>query len=56
VLIDGVGVDYRQNALLKQGQRILLRTPGGGGAGSPRERDRAAAERDLREGYTVLGT
>jgi N-methylhydantoinase B len=31
VLIDGERVDYRKNVVLKKGQRIVLRTPGGGG-------------------------
>jgi len=53
VQIDGAAVDYRRNAVLKPGQRILLRTPGGGGMGPPADRDSAAADRDRREGYTV---
>jgi N-methylhydantoinase B len=51
VLIDGVGVDYRKNVVLKPGQRVLLRTPGGGGMGSPALRQEAAVTRDRREGY-----
>ena len=53
VRIDGADVDYRRNVVLKKGQRILLRTPGGGGMGPPEEREGAAAERDRREGYTM---
>jgi N-methylhydantoinase B len=34
VLIDGAEVDHRQNLVLHKGQRVLLRTPGGGGAGA----------------------
>src|SRR5262245_48798837 len=52
VLIDEESVDYRKNVVLKQGQRILLKTPGGGGFGDPNQRDLAATERDRREGYT----
>jgi N-methylhydantoinase B len=52
VLIDGVAVDYRKNVVLKKGQRIVLRTPGGGGFGDPKQRDLAARECDRREGYT----
>jgi len=52
VRIDGVDVDYRKNVVLEKGQRVLLRTLGGGGMGAPRERDWAAVERDRREGYT----
>src|SRR5262245_6159478 len=55
VLIDGASVDYRQNTVLRKGQRVLLRTPGGGGVGSPQARDPVAADRDQREGYTLLG-
>src|SRR5947207_1742347 len=51
VRIDGAHVDYRKNVLLEKGQRILLRTPGGGGMGPPEQRDAAAAEWDRREEY-----
>src|SRR5262249_44386925 len=51
VRIDGVRVDYRKNVVLKPGQRILLKTPGGGGLGSPALRQAAASARDRREGY-----
>jgi N-methylhydantoinase B len=51
VRIDGAEVDYRKNVVLKTGQRVLLRTPGGGGMGPPEERDRATVEQDRREGY-----
>jgi N-methylhydantoinase B len=53
VRIDGAHVDYRRNVVLRKGQRILLSTPGGGGMGPAEERDRAAVERDRREGYTM---
>jgi N-methylhydantoinase B len=53
VRIDGAPVDYRKNVVLKPGQRILLRTPGGGGMGARAERDPAAADWDRREGYTA---
>ncbi|MDE3174911.1 MAG: hydantoinase B/oxoprolinase family protein [Pseudomonadota bacterium] len=36
---------------LAKGQRARLETPGGGGFGSPHERDRAAVARDVRLGY-----
>jgi N-methylhydantoinase B len=32
------------------GERFLLQSAGGGGYGDPRERDRAALQRDLAEG------
>ena len=52
VRIDGAEVDYRKNVVLEKGQRVLLRTPGGGGMGAPRERDAGAADKDRQEGYT----
>lgn len=51
VLIDGKEVDHRRNVILFDGQRILLRTPGGGGYGPARERDPEALRRDRDEGY-----
>ena len=51
VRVDGVPADYRRNMVLKPGQRILLRTPGGGGMGPPSKRDPEALERDRREEY-----
>ncbi|MGD9829137.1 MAG: hydantoinase B/oxoprolinase family protein [Hyphomicrobiaceae bacterium] len=51
VLIDGQPVDYRINHVLKPGQKILLRTPGGGGFGEPGARAPDAAERDRLDGY-----
>jgi N-methylhydantoinase B len=53
VRIDGAQVDYRRNVVLKKGQRVLLRTPGGGGMGPTAERDPRAAEWDRREGYAT---
>jgi N-methylhydantoinase B len=53
VRIDGVDVDYRQNVVLKKGQRILLRTPGGGGMGPPQDRDASAIVSDLQQGYVA---
>jgi len=52
VCIDGTEVDYRKNVVLSKGQRVLLKTPGGGGMGPLQERNRSEAERDRREGYT----
>jgi N-methylhydantoinase B len=51
VRIDGEMVDYRHNVVLGKGQRVLLRTPGGGGMGLARERDAAALAADRRQGY-----
>jgi N-methylhydantoinase B/oxoprolinase/acetone carboxylase alpha subunit len=37
--------------VLEQGDRVLVRTPGGGGYGPRRRRDRALSGRDRRLGY-----
>jgi N-methylhydantoinase B len=36
---------------MKAGERFLLQSAGGGGYGDPRERDRAAIDRDVADGY-----
>ena len=41
----------RQCPASQPGDRVRLWTPGGGGYGDPRERDPAAIDEDLREGY-----
>jgi N-methylhydantoinase B len=51
VCIDGAQVDYHKNVVLTKGQRVTLRTPGGGGMGPANQRDRTAIEWDLRQGY-----
>jgi N-methylhydantoinase B len=38
---------------LKQGERVRLETPGGGGYGAPAARDAAAREKDLAMGYVT---
>jgi N-methylhydantoinase B len=38
---------------MKAGERFLLQTAGGGGYGKPAERDRAAVDRDIAEGYVT---
>jgi N-methylhydantoinase B len=55
VCIDGVPVDYRRNVVLGKGQRIVLRTPGGGGFGSLQQRAEAAVDRDRLQAYTQPG-
>jgi N-methylhydantoinase B/oxoprolinase/acetone carboxylase alpha subunit len=52
VCIDGRKVDYHKNVVLTKGQRITLKTPGGGGMGAADQRDRTATEWDVRQGYT----
>ncbi len=39
--------------VLRRGETVLLATPGGGGHGDPRTRDREAVARDLTEGYVT---
>jgi N-methylhydantoinase B len=53
VRIDGADIDYRKNVVLKNGQTILLRTPGGGGVGSASERAPERIAEDLRQGYVT---
>ena len=36
---------------IRAGERVRLDTPGGGGWGEPRERDRRSVARDVRLGY-----
>ncbi len=40
---------------LRQGQRVRLETPGGGGWGDPAQRDTAAARRDAANGFVTTG-
>jgi N-methylhydantoinase B len=40
-----------QDVLLREGDSITVRTPGGGGFGDPSKRDRELILRDLRRGY-----
>jgi len=49
--LNGKRVDNRKQYLLKPGDEIVLRTPGGGGYGPPRARDRKLAARDRALGY-----
>lgn len=51
LLINDEVVNKSGQYLLKAGDSITFRTPGGGGAGPARERDRALVTRDIREGY-----
>ena len=38
---------------MAKGERFLLQSAGGGGYGDPRQRDRAALNRDIAEGYVT---
>ena len=48
--INGERVDPKRQHTLRTGDKILLRTPGGGGYGKPEERDAALAEQDKARG------
>ena len=39
------------NIVVRKGDRICIRTAGGGGYGEPKKRDRAAIAGDIAEGY-----
>ena len=52
VQINGKSIDHRKQYVLKKGDRVLVRTPGGGGYGPARARDRALTERDRKLGYS----
>jgi N-methylhydantoinase B len=41
---------------LKRGERLQLKTPGGGGWGEPAARQASARELDARMGYTLAAT
>jgi N-methylhydantoinase B len=53
VRINGRRVNNRIQHVLERGDRVLVSTPGGGGYGPPRARDRARAERDRALGYVA---
>src|SRR5712692_1280413 len=53
VRLNGKRIDNRKQYMLKQGDTIVLRTPGGGGYGSPRARDKKLADRDRALGYVL---
>lgn len=49
-LADGTPLRSKGRQLVKNGQRLKLSLPGGGGYGSPADRERATVEADLRAG------
>jgi N-methylhydantoinase B len=51
VRINGKSVDHRTQHVLKKGDRVLVRTPGGGGYGRATARDAALRARDRERGY-----
>jgi N-methylhydantoinase B len=55
VRINGKKVDHRRQHVLEKGDRVLVSTPGGGGYGPARARDRALRLRDRLLGYIGRG-
>lgn len=51
VEINGVAIEVHKQHVLEKGDKVLLRTPGGGGYGDPAERSKDLAEDDVRLGY-----
>ncbi|MEJ8838065.1 hydantoinase B/oxoprolinase family protein [Ramlibacter sp. AN1133] len=50
---DGQALPAKGRVTLAPAVQVVLELPGGGGAGDPRERTRAAVERDMAEGYVT---
>jgi N-methylhydantoinase B len=53
VQINGKSIDHRKQYVLKTGDRVLVRTPGGGGYGRAKSRDPKLAARDRERGYVT---
>jgi N-methylhydantoinase B len=53
VRINGRRIDNRKQYVLERGDRVLVSTPGGGGYGPARTRDRTLVARDRALGYTA---
>ncbi|TDH58857.1 hydantoinase B/oxoprolinase family protein [Dankookia rubra] len=53
VLINGERADPKRQHVLKTGDTVVLRTPGGGGHGDPTLRDMAALEADIAAGLVL---
>ena len=51
VRINGKSINHRRQHILKLGDTVLVRTPGGGGYGPARARDPKLARRDRALGY-----
>lgn len=51
---NGTPINPKETRVMEPGERIELFTPGGGGYGDPRERDRAAVARDIEHGRVSL--
>jgi N-methylhydantoinase B len=53
VQINGRSIDHRKQYVLKKGDRVLVRTPGGGGYGRATARDPRLIARDRERGYVA---
>jgi N-methylhydantoinase B len=53
VVINGAVTDPKKQYVLRRGDTVTLRTPGGGGHGAPSERDQAALAADQAAGYVT---
>jgi N-methylhydantoinase B len=53
VRINGRRIDNRRQHVLRKGDTVLVRTPGGGGYGRPAQRDPERLTRDRRMGYVA---
>ncbi|HYE92560.1 MAG TPA: hydantoinase B/oxoprolinase family protein, partial [Terriglobales bacterium] len=53
VQVNGISIDHRKQYVLKKGDRVLVRTPGGGGYGRAAARDTQRAARDRALGYVT---
>jgi N-methylhydantoinase B len=53
VQINAKSIDHRKQYVLKKGDRVLVRTPGGGGYGRAASRDRTLSARDATRGYAA---
>ncbi len=51
VRVNDFPIDHRRQHILSRGDRVLLRTPGGGGYGDPKERPETLRQYDLAMGY-----
>ncbi|MEX2643251.1 MAG: hydantoinase B/oxoprolinase family protein [Acetobacterales bacterium] len=53
VKVNGEPVDPKRQYVLRRGETVTLGTPGGGGQGDPKTRDRRRIEADLAAGYVT---
>ena len=51
VRLNGKRIDNRKQYMLRTGDTVVLKTPGGGGYGPARRRDKTLAARDRTLGY-----